>query len=305
MQSLSSLSVLTFTPILRRYAYEAFLNSHLPLAVLLGGTLWSHVGTDRRFSHILLLTALGCFFAGWLCRFCVQLFHNVVPRRRHALTRVLSSDRHGGTLVLKLELPRTRRILPGQYVYLTLWTTRALSFLQRHPFVITWWESPYYDQPTSFVWIMVDPRRGWTQRIMRHSQALVGVKAWLDGPYGQVHKLEAFGSVLLFASGTGIFALLPMVKTLAELVKASAANTRRIKLVWHTIEYHDQVQIWMQSLLDDYELDTGVSSCSQTFGTRLTFGAASQLHDTHIFRVSEAGANEQGPKIGPAFERSR
>jgi len=106
---------------------------------------------------------------------------------------------------------------------------------------------------------MIDPQRGWTQQITRHSDTLIGTRAWLDGPYGRSCDLERFGCVLLFASGTGIFALLPIVKRLSELVRASAANTRRIKLVWQTTEYHDQVQVWMQSLLDDYELDTGVS----------------------------------------------
>lgn len=196
-----------------------------------------------------------------------QTYQNVALGRQK-LAKVVSSECHGRTLVLKLQLPRERRVLPGQYMYLTLWTTRALSFIQKHPFTITWWETIQQDGSAKFVWIMVDPQSGWTRQIFQHSQALVGTKAWLDGPYGQSHKLDHFGSVLLFASGTGIFALLPIVKTLAELVKVSGANTRRIKLVWQTVEYHDQVQIWMQQLLDDYELDTGVSvlcvtSCSR------------------------------------------
>ncbi|GAB7336552.1 hypothetical protein MBLNU13_g09824t1 [Cladosporium sp. NU13] len=130
----------------------------------------------------------------------------------------------------------------------------------RHPFAITWWEAQHHDEPARYLWIMIDPQRGWTRQIIRHSDTLIGTRAWLDGPYGQSCDFESFGCVLLFASGTGIFALLPIVKRLSELVRASAANTRRIKLVWHTTEYHDQVQVWMQSLLDDYELDTGLLS---------------------------------------------
>jgi len=82
--------------------------------------------------------------------------------------------------------------------------------------------------------------------------------AWVEGPYGQVVHLEEYGCVLLFASGPGMFAMLPWIRHLTELVKTSSANTRRIKLIWHTEQYHDQVQHWMQSVLDDKELDRSV-----------------------------------------------
>ncbi|SMY30088.1 unnamed protein product [Zymoseptoria tritici ST99CH_1A5] len=58
----------------------------------------------------------------------------------------------------------------------------------------------------------------------------------------------------MFASGDGIFAQLPFIKSLTEDSKRAAIKTRRIKLVWQTEEYHGQLQQWMQSILDDEEV---------------------------------------------------
>ena len=82
---------------------------------------------------------------------------------------------------------------------------------------------------------------------------------WLDGPFGLEYKLSEYGVVLLFASGTGVFACLPLIKGLAEEAKIHTTRTRRIKLVWQTEGFHDKLQEWMQSILDDKGLDLSVS----------------------------------------------
>ena len=172
--------------------------------------------------------------------------------------RVFKAEKFGNSLILEVQLTRACRVEPGQYVNLRLLTTKAMSMVQRHPFAITWWESLDDTSMAQRVFLMIEPRRGWTRRIARHTDSLQDVTVWLDGPYGQPYNVDSFGSVLLFASGSGMFALLPFVKRLTQLVKIAAANTRRIKLIWHTDEYHNQLQEWMQSVLDDDKLEPNV-----------------------------------------------
>lgn len=279
--------------------------THLPVALMLGAGIWSHIERSHRTPHLMLLSTAVVLTFGLLYRYARQLYFNATFSR--GLVKVTSSERFGSTMILQLELSREIQIDPGQYLYLTLVTVRALSFAQRHPFAIVWWETivkhravqrsklraPAADDKShleavsvqeqtnavhvstsekskqQYIWIMIDPQKGWTRRIAKHTDSLKGTVAWLDGPYGPLHRLHNFGCVLLFASGTGIFALLPYVKRLTELAMDTRATTRRIKLVWYTKEYHDQVKIWMQRLLDDVELDVivGVQSVHTSVAT--------------------------------------
>lgn len=284
---------------LRRLAYEIFLISHLPLAILLGAALWDHIREKGHTLNIMIITVSACFAVTSIHRYTRQLLHNIVYPR--GFLKIVSSQIFGSTMIMKLDIPEKCLVEPGQYVYLTIISTRAFSFAQRHPFTIIWWdiEDPFdpsqtedpVSQPRGVtihsgevyrstvrplrrnkpsIWLMIDPQRGWTRRIMNHVDTLAGRIAWLDGPYGVRNNIHTFGCVLLFASGTGIFALLPYVKQLAQLAKESRSTTRRIKLVWYTREYHDQVKVWMQRLLDDIDPQIMVSSIPAKRGEALT-----------------------------------
>ena len=115
------------------------------------------------------------------------------------------------------------------------------------------------------LYVIIRQRHGWTRRLLTYNTSLEGRAAWLEGPYGQSYGLQEYGTVLMFASGDGIFAQLPFIKSLAELFKISAVKTRRIKLIWQTEEYHNQLQRWMQTILDDEDVSVDVS-ITLTFG---------------------------------------
>ncbi|KAK0257225.1 hypothetical protein LTR35_018234 [Friedmanniomyces endolithicus] len=97
---------------------------------------------------------------------------------------------------------------------------------------------------------------------MAHSSALERVSVWPDRPYGQRYQLSDYGTVLFFAPGTGIFAVLPFIKHLSERVKDATAHTRRIKLVWHTDELYDELDPWMTELLKEDSDDLMILSIS-------------------------------------------
>ena len=74
---------------------------------------------------------------------------------------------------------------------------------------------------------------------------------WLDGPFGKIASLKDYEMVVLFASGSGVFAQLPLIKGLSEEFKISAIKKPRIKLVWETDRSYHQLKKWFEKILSD------------------------------------------------------
>ncbi|KAF2210287.1 hypothetical protein CERZMDRAFT_45775 [Cercospora zeae-maydis SCOH1-5] len=254
--------LLAVLPVMRRFAYEWFLYSHLALSVILAVCLWEHVRLKKYFNRPLMLGATGAFLLTSGVRYAHHAYQNIAWNRSGPqMIHVVRMERLGSSLVLELKLSRAWTIVPGQHVYLTILTWREFSVLQRHPFMITWWQSIPGGSAACSISVVIRQNRGWTRRIQNYDGALPGRRAWLRGPYGAPVRLEEFGTVIMFASGDGIFAQLPFIRFLTDRSKLAAIKTRRIKLVWQTNEYHDRLQQWMQSIMDDedVEFDVGFS----------------------------------------------
>ena len=93
---------------------------------------------------------------------------------------------------------------------------------------------------------------------MDQHSAFTNQVAWLDGPFGSSYRLEEYTTVILFASGNGIVAQLPLLRVLATQLKDSVFRIRRVKLVWQTEISNEQLQEWMHEILRDDELDSDV-----------------------------------------------
>jgi len=219
-----------------------------------------HLWRPKDLIGIILISSSGCFVLSFLYRYAVQLFRNLTLRNCDII-RVSDADTFDDCSLLGLSLPRAWTMEPGQYVYLTLLTSKALSWAQRHPFVITWWDDDPTGTSSKTIYIMIESRKGWSRRIFRHAKSLQNFICWLDGPYGHHRGIFQHGCVLLFATGAGMFAILPFVKHLTDLAHNSATNTRRIKVVWYTDQKEAITHLhnWMQSLLDKSVLDKSVS----------------------------------------------
>ncbi|GIZ48204.1 hypothetical protein CKM354_001127400 [Cercospora kikuchii] len=134
--------LLAIIPPIRRFAYELFLYSHLALSIVLAVSLWEHVRLKKHFNRPLMLGATGAFLLTSGIRYAHQVYQNISWNRSGPqMIRVVRTERLGSSLVLELKLSRAWAIVPGQHVYLTILTWREFSVLQRHPFMITWWQS--------------------------------------------------------------------------------------------------------------------------------------------------------------------
>lgn len=260
LKVISALVVLSVLPNIKRYAYELFLYSHRIFAIVTAVALWGHLRTKHTFSRTLLTVTLCLFLASSVWQYSRQVYHNVAwDGRSIRLVRSAQARQCGDSLILELRLPRPWRIHPGQHIHLTLLTLDSASIMQRHPFAITWWTNHEGQSYAESLYIMIDPQRGWTKSMQSRPSHLNDRYVWIEGPFGASERFEDFGTVVLFASGSGVFAQLPVIKGLTEQSKFSAIRTRRIKLVWQTDEYHDQLQEWIQSIMDDKEVDKDVS----------------------------------------------
>ncbi|KAK3646858.1 hypothetical protein LTR56_008346 [Elasticomyces elasticus] len=252
----SSLLALSLSVLMKRRVHEFFLYSHRAATVVLIIGLWEHVRTMATLSRVLLIGAFGTFLLSTIFQNARQIYKNCAWGTRGVRLAHISQIRtYDDSPIVELKLSRPWKIQPGDYIYLCVLTPKCYSFLQRHPFIITWWEDVHGTDKTQIIYVMLDPQRGWTKSVTKHASLFENKMAWLDGPFGQSNCLEQHGTVVLFASGNGIFAQLPLMKGLVVGSRSAAVKTRRIKLIWQTDKYHAQLQEWIQSVLDDERLD--------------------------------------------------
>ena len=212
--------------IFRRYCYEVFTKLHLILAGFTVSAIWLHLPSQRvlTFPKIYLIASSSL----WAIARILHLAHSVYRNfRRGTLNRAFIQQTSSMFLV-HVTLSRPWKFQAGQFVYLCAPGVSPSSFVQSHPFAVSWW---YKDEQNSDVVVfMIQPRRGFTNNLLRsvgHNRKII-----LNGPYGQSPDFGQFGTVLMFASGAGIAAQLPFVKQLLEGYKDYRVQTRRIALYW-------------------------------------------------------------------------
>ncbi|GLA52636.1 hypothetical protein CBS147343_2566 [Aspergillus niger] len=83
------------------------------------------------------------------------------------------------------------------------------------------------------------------------STAAMPVTALVEGPYGNLHSLDSYGTVLLFAGGVGITHCLPFIRHLVQGYSDGTVAARRVTLVWviQSPEHLDWIRPWMTTIL--------------------------------------------------------
>lgn len=96
---------------------------------------------------------------------------------------------------LTITLRRPWRVMPGQYVYVTLpeAARHRLGRLQAYPYMVAWAESDEHGADKTLV-LLVERRHGFSSNILASGRSL---KAIVDGPYRVGRSLDRFDKVLL------------------------------------------------------------------------------------------------------------
>jgi NAD(P)H-flavin reductase len=89
------------------------------------------------------------------------------------------------------------------------------------------------------------------QRAANSFGSRVTLRAFAEGPYGNIHTLDSYGSVLLFAGGVGITHHVPFVRHLVAGFADGTVAARRVTLVWiiQSPEHLEWIRPWMTSIL--------------------------------------------------------
>lgn len=261
-QMLSLLAALCAFPVGRFHAFEISLYAHRVLAVAVSIIAWVHTRGGDTTSQTLFLGSVIMLSAFVSIHWIRQAYLNLTwekgrLRTLHSATTEIVSN----ALVVRIVTSSRWSFRPGQYVYLSLITLQFGSFLQRHPFVLTWWDwstaAGGNDPSEVTLHLVIVPKRGLTRRLCAAqargdwgsgSKGLPTV--WLDGPFGNGYDPASFDLIFLFAEDDGIFAVLPLVKALTEHSRESMKKCQT-RLIWKTKNIYEPARVWLESVLHE------------------------------------------------------
>ena len=198
-----------------------------------------------------------------LVRFIRVMYRNVGNGGTTAVVESLP----GEAMRITLKLARPWTFKPGQHLYLYM---PSVGLLTSHPFTVAWSdvveEYPEdkglamtrqdvvsYQRET--ISLVVRRRTGFTDSLYQRTKASVtgtiNLRAFVEGPYGNEHVLDSYGTVVLFAAGVGITHPVPYVRHLVEGYAQGIVAARRITLVWiiQSPEHLEWIRPWMTSIL--------------------------------------------------------
>ncbi|KAJ5891504.1 uncharacterized protein N7473_007732 [Penicillium subrubescens] len=190
-------------------------------------------------------------------RIVTILYRNVSRDQTTADIESLPDD----LLKIALNLPRPWIVTPGQHIYLYI---PSISLWTSHPFSICWTDD--FDSlaaeretpettPTNQIYILMRRRTGFTDTLARRVSGSVNqtlsVHALVEGPYGGIHSLDSYGTVVLFAGGVGITHHLLYLRRLVRGQVEGTVAARRITLVWvvRSPDYLEWVEEWIGSIV--------------------------------------------------------
>ncbi|PBP16894.1 ferric reductase like transmembrane component [Diplocarpon rosae] len=221
-------------PFLRSLAYELFVMLHMPVAVIYVGLLFWHCK-----SYLTSWDYLYATVAIWVLSYLIRIFSlNWMKPWRNAW---LIGDEAAVTLLaenaIKVTIPTQITWRPGQYVYLRM---PGISVVENHPFTISSlcsedFPSEYGDTYRDCT-LVFRPFGGFTRRVLEtaiEKGPFKTYRAYLEGPYGGMQReLAAFDTVILFAGGSGITAIVSQLLDLIKRMRDGKAVTKKIEVVW-------------------------------------------------------------------------
>lgn len=246
-------------PFVRSWAYEVFVVAHVPLSVVLLGMLFWHCH-----NYLTSWNYLWATVAIWVLSYCTRLFYLnwTNPFRKSSW---FYGEPASITLLpenaVKVTIATQVKWSPGQYVYLRM---PKISYMQNHPFTIASlcsedFPSQYGEQYRDMT-LVFRPFGGFTRQVLDQAVADQALpepplyKALIDGPYGGMRRdLASFDTVILFAGGSGITAIVSQLLNLIKKMRDSKAVTKQVHLVWalkrpETMEwFKEEVRICRES----------------------------------------------------------
>ncbi|KAI9929087.1 hypothetical protein ASPWEDRAFT_49259 [Aspergillus wentii DTO 134E9] len=246
---------------IRHAFYETFLHLHIAMVVIAFAFLWVHL--NGHIAQKFLLGSIVFWAFERAMRLGMLLYRNVDRKCTKAVVEAMPGD----AMRITLSLARPWTFKPGQHIYLYI---PAVGWWSSHPFSVGWSDSeeqitdekgiPMTRQEVASLQkttlsLLVRRRTGFTDKLFQRAQnspdSRVTLRAFAEGPYGSIHSMDSYGTVLLFAGGVGITHHVPFVRHLVKGYAEGTVAARRITLVWiiQSPEHLEWIRPWMTSIL--------------------------------------------------------
>ncbi|KAL4951479.1 ferric reductase NAD binding domain-containing protein [Aspergillus filifer] len=251
---------------LRHAFYEFFLHSHILLTIVSFVGLWYHVHGLVQ-ANVVLATII-IWGLERFARLASLAWRNFGRRLSIAKVEPLP----GNVARVNVALVRGRKFREEQYMYLCiptlgLWTT--------HPFSVAWVSSAGEHKELTekeetecsdssndslakpedlqddrqIVSFLIKRKEGFTKMLLK--KAVDSTKAYIDttvafaeGPFGGIHSLDSYGTVVLVAGGIGITHPMFSLRECVEKFQKGKTAVRRIRLVW--VVRSEDCFIWVE-----------------------------------------------------------
>ncbi|KAL4791842.1 ferric reductase NAD binding domain-containing protein [Aspergillus venezuelensis] len=255
-------ALMVHSPSAVRHAfYETFLHLHIAFVVVSFAFLWVHL--DGRNAQNFLLSAIILWALERFARLVIVLYRNIGGRSTKAVVEALPGD----ALRVTLKLSRPWHFKPGQHLYLYI---PAIGWWMSHPFSVGWSDvedvmsdekglpmnqRDVYGTQQTTISLLIRRRTGFTDKLFQRAVSSVDCRttltAFAEGPYGSIHSMDSYGSVMLFAGGVGITHLVPFTRHLVQGYADGTVAARRVTLVWiiQSPEHLEWIRPWMTSIL--------------------------------------------------------
>ena len=221
-------------PILRQKFYELFVALHVPISIVYVGMLFWHCH-----NYLTSWNYLWATVAIWVLSYMMRVFYMnwTNPWRmswligEEAAVTILPEN------AVKVTIPTQKKWTPGQYVYLRM---PGIAVFETHPFTIASlcsedFPSEYGEQYRDMM-LVFRPFGGFTRKVLE-SAIEKGpehtYRAFVEGPYGGVRRdLASFDTIVMFAGGSGITAIVSHLLDLIKKMRDGKAVTKSIHVVW-------------------------------------------------------------------------
>lgn len=248
--------------VLRHAWYETFKILHIiGAAVALVGT-WYHLQAKGlpQLNYLYAVVALWCFDRA--ARMIRLAYGNLGAGGSKTLVEALPSN----AIRVTITMARPWAFAPGQHAYLYF---PSVSWWQSHPFSVGWSEeAEMHDgekltmerndilgyRKTSMSYI-IRARTGFTAALYKKAAACpegrLETTCYAEGPYGGIHSMSSYGTIMLFAGGVGITQAVPWVRELVAGFANGTVAARKIVLVWiiQSPEHLEWIRPWMTEIL--------------------------------------------------------
>ncbi|KAJ5155344.1 Riboflavin synthase-like beta-barrel [Penicillium capsulatum] len=265
----------------RHSFYELFLHLHIALAIMSFVALWYHLkNLDQQRVLLGTLILWGLDRAG---RLGILIWRNCGKRRTTATVEALP----GSVARVDVEVSRAWTFRPGQYMYLYM---PCLGLWTSHPFTVAWkstkdtslnlhekrsssdsFATLIGGSETTTMSILVKGQDGFTKKLLRKAEespeGRIKAMALAEGPFGGIHSLASYGTLLLVAGGIGITHPMSYLHEVVTNFSARKTATRKVHLIWmvRSLDHISWVQNWMLDILGHSALNSSLHPNGDTY----------------------------------------